>query len=174
MTTTVENDGITVALPAQDDLSGLESVGFWVYSDEAITSGDLDLTVDDSDGTDQTYNIGAVSANVWTWVEVDISGCDVNCNTTDNFLILFTAQGATNLTDPAIYFDELFYWDAADEEDLGLAALRDGVLSVLDTEGGSTLTEYTDYIVHEESGGNTYLVWITDQSTADIVAMVAY
>ena len=175
VSTVAENDGVSVALPAQDSLADLESIGFWIYSDVAIASGDLDLTVDDSDGTDQVYAIGAVSADVWTWLEVDISGCDANCDTTDNFIILFTAQGLANLGSetPNIYFDELFYWDSADEEALGTAILRDGVLSVIDTEGGATLAEYTDYIVHEESGVD-FLVWITDQSTADLVAMVAY
>jgi len=172
-TTVVENDGISVTLPAQDDLSGLESIGFWILTDEALTSGDLDITVDDSDGTDQVYNIGAVSANVWTWVEVDISGCDANCDTTDYFLIEFTAQGAGNLTDPNIYFDELFYWDSADEDALGTAILRDGVLSIVDAESGATLVEYTDFIVHEESG-NDFVVWITDQSAADVVVLLAY
>lgn len=176
-TSVVENDGVSVALPAQDDLSGLESIGFWIYSDEALTSGDLDLTVDDSDGTDQVYSIGAVSADVWTWVEVDISACDANCDTADNFIILITAQGAGNLTDPNIYIDELFYWDSADEEALGQAIVDKGVIFVLgnETAGGGmdVLVEWTDFIVHYESGSD-FIVWVTDQSTRDAVAYIAY
>ena len=60
-----------------------------------------------------------------------------------------------------------------DEEALGTAVLRDGVISCIDTEGGVTLAEYTDYIVHEESGVD-FIVYITDQSAADVMCLLAY
>ena len=50
-TDVVENDGVGVTAPGQDDLTDMESVGFWIYSTVTLASGDLDLTVDDSDGT---------------------------------------------------------------------------------------------------------------------------
>ena len=178
VTTVADNDGLDCTIPAQDDFSGLESIGFWLYSDEAITAGDIDLTVDDSDGTDQVYTTTITcSANVWTWIEVDISGCDANCDTTDGFFLLFTAQGASNLSSPDIYIDELFYWDSADEEALGQSIVDHGVIGVLAnaTAGGgiAILAEYTDYMVHYESG-NDFIVWISDQSANDAAAFVAY
>jgi hypothetical protein len=180
-TSVVAGDGVNCALPAQDDLSGLESVGFWLYSDEDIVAGDIQMTLDDSDGTDQVYTSTiAVSADVWTWLEIDISGCDANCDTADNFKFIFTTQGATNLTDPAIYFDELFYWDSADEEALGQDIVDHGVISVLTvpTAAGTANTwgveaEYTDYIVHYESG-NDFIVWITDESANEVLALIAH
>jgi len=180
VSTVAENDGVDATAPAQDDWSGNESFGFWIYSDEALTAGDLDLTVDDSDGTDQVYNLPEVAANTWTWVEIDISGCNANCDTVDGVYILFTAQGAGALTDPDIYIDGVYKWDADDEETLGVNLVQDGVLSVLKvaTAAGSantpsSLAEHTDYFTHYQSG-NDAVVTITDQSAGSGVAMVAY
>lgn len=179
-TDVVENDGVDVTAPAQDDWSSNESFGFWIYSTVELASGDFDLTVDDSDGTDQVYTIGAVSANVWTWIEINIAACDANCDTVDGVFILATAQGAASHTAASIYIDDTYKWDASDEEALSTAILQDGALMVwtvkTDTAQANTqvmLVENTDYFVHYESG-NDFLVTITDQSTYSGMAIVAY
>ena len=179
-TDVVENDGVTGTAGAQDDLNANESIGFWIYSDVAITSGDFNLTIDDSDGTDQSYNIGAVAAGVWTWKELDISGCDANCDTMDNILILATAQGGTSLTGANIYLDGMWKWDADDEESLGVNLVQDGVMSVMtaltaqdQANTFANLTEQSDFIVNYQSG-NDVVVTVTDQSTKSGIALVAY
>lgn len=179
-TDVVTDDGVTGTAGAQDDLSSNESIGFWIYSDVAITAGDFNLVVDDSDGTDQTYDIGAVTASVWTWKEIDISGCDANCDTMDNINIIATSQGGNNLTAANIYLDGMWKWDADDEEALGVNLVQDGVLSVLTvaTAAGSAntmsaLTEQTNYIVNYQSG-NDVVVTVTDQSANSGIALVAY
>jgi len=72
-----------------------------------------------------------------------------------------------------MYLDTAYVWDSADEEALGVAIVQDGILGVVNTETGAPLVEGTDYIVHYESGSD-FIVYITDQSTADIIALVAY
>jgi hypothetical protein len=179
-TDVVTDDGVSCNAGAQDDLSSDDSIGFWIYSDVAITSGDFNLVVDDSDGTDQTYDIGAVSAGVWTWKEMDISGCNGNCDTMDNINIIATSQGGTNLTAANVYLDGMWKWAIADEEALGVNLVQDGVLSViaLPTAAGTdndmaALVEQTDYIVNYQSG-NDVIVTVTDQSANGAIALVAY
>jgi hypothetical protein len=179
ITTNADNDGWDCTI-AQTDFSGHESVGFWIYATETITSGDIDLTLDDTDGTDQVYNIGAVTANTWTWKELDISGCDANCNTTDGIHFLETAQAAAYQSfDLDIYVDGMYIWDADEEEALGVAALNDGVVgifAVVTATGGNrtpvTLAEYTSYFIHYESG-NDFVVWMDDQSSNSLWGLVA-
>lgn len=174
----VTDEGVVGTAGAQDDLSGNESIGFWIYSDVAITAGDFNLVVDDSNGTDQEYDIGAVTANLWTWKEIDISGCDANCDTMDNIKVLATAQGAANLTAANVYLDGMWKWDANDEEALGVNLVQDGVLSVLvatttTTTTMTALTEQTDFVVNYQSG-NDVAVTVTNQSANSGIALVAY
>jgi hypothetical protein len=181
-TSVVTGDGATGTAGAQDDLSANESIGFWLYADSAITAGDFSLTVDDSDGTDQVYTSTiACDANVWTWIEVDISGCDGNCDTMDNIVIDATGQGAANHTGALnIYLDAMYKWDADDEEALSTAILQDGVLGIMASTTISTSantaamqTAWTDYFSHYESG-NDFIVWITDESATSNVALLSY
>jgi hypothetical protein len=165
---------------AQDDLSGNESLGFWIYSTEALTAGDFVVTLDDTDGEDQGYDVPAMSAEVWTWIELDISGCDANCNTVDGVQFLATEQGAASLTAVDVYLDGMYKWDADDEEDLGLSIVQDGVINVLTipTAAGTANTwgvavENVDFFVNYADGADG-IVWITDQSTVQALAFVAY
>ncbi|MBM3747449.1 MAG: hypothetical protein FJW34_16815 [Acidobacteria bacterium] len=153
---------------AYDDM---ESAGLLVYCSVTWTSGDLTLVLVD-DGGARTYNIPALAtANKWVWLEVDISSGDLSA--VSDVKILLSSQGATNLAAFNLYIDLLYVWDSVDEEALGTAIVQDGVLSVINVETGATLVELTDYIVHYENG-NDFIVYITDQSTADIVILVAY
>lgn len=176
-TDVVVNEGVIGTAGAQDNLSSNESIGFWVYADAAVSAGDFNLVVDDSDGTDQTYDIGAITASIWTWKEMDISGCDANCDTMDNIKILATAQGGTTFTTLNLWFDFMWKWDAADEEALSTAILNDGVLSVMTipTLAGSpaVAADGTDYITHYESGSD-FLVTVSDQSANSGLALIAY
>lgn len=170
--TAAAGDGIVgsnVAAGAQYD--DMESAGLWVYSTATWAAGDLTLVLTD-DGGARTYSIPALTtANKWTWLEVDISAGDLSA--VSDVSILLSAQGETALGAFTVYIDQLWVWDALDEDALGTAILQDGVLSVVNVEAGTTLAEGTDYIVHYESG-NDFIVYITDQSTADIAALVAY
>lgn len=175
-TAVITDEGVDGTI-TQDDLSANESVGFWIYSSVALSSGDFDVTLDDTNGTDQVYVVPAVAATTWTWVELDVSGCDANCDTVDGIHFLATGQGANALTAADVYLDGMYKWDADDEEALSVALVQDGVLSVLaaPTAGGahSVLAEYTSYFTHYESG-NDFVVWLDDQSANSNVAMVAY
>jgi hypothetical protein len=156
------------AAGAWDDM---ESAGLLLYSSVTIASGDLTLVLTDNGGA-RTYSIPAITAaNTWTWVEVDISTGDLSA--ISDVAILLSSQGATNLAAFNLYVDIGYVWDSLDEEALGVAIQQDGVLGVINTETGAALAELTDYIVHYESGSD-FIVYITDQSAADIAALVAY
>jgi hypothetical protein len=121
------------------------------------------------------YNIPALTAaNVWTWLEVDIS--DLAAGSGDSIgdvAILMSAQGEGALGAVSVYVDIAYVWDAAGEEALGVAIQQDGVLGVINTESGASLVELTDYIVHYEATVD-FIVYITDQSSADIAVLAAY
>lgn len=178
-TSVVTPDGVDGTI-AEDDMSGNESLGFWIYSTEALTSGDFAVTLDDTDGTDQSYNVPAVSADIWTWVELNIAACDANCDSVDGIHFLATEQGAGNLTAVDIYLDGMMKWDADDEEALGLAIVQDGVLNILtiptaaatDNTWGVAV-ENVDFFINYADGADG-LVWITDQSAVQALAFVAY
>ena len=181
--TAVENDGVDGTI-TQDNLTGNESIGFWLMTDKATASGDLDLTVDDTDGTDQAYVLPATAAGVWEWVELDVSGCDANCDTADGIQVLLTAQGAAAFGVATgetlnVYLDAMYKWDADNEEALGSAIVQDGVLSVAKVVVAQDqvntpvdLAEYTDYFVHYESGVD-FIVTVSDQSAAAGIALIA-
>jgi len=172
--TSVTDDEGWDATIAADDLTDMESLGFWILSDEVITAGYIDLTLDESGGTDVVYAAWTVPvADVWTYVEIDVTACNGDCDATDGVEFRFTATGAANLTAPTIYVDGMWYWDVVDEDSLGAAILEDGVLSVVDPVDGTLFVEYTNYLVHYESGTD-YLVWISDESAAFPIALVCF
>jgi len=184
--TAVAGDGVDGTITV-DDLSANESVGFWAYTDAttAVASGDFALTLDDTDGTDQTYVLPALTSGVWTWVELNIAACDANCNTTDGVKVLLTTQGALKYgvsTGEAVnlYLDAMYKWDADNEEALGVSIVQDGVLGILTlvdantgTHGQASLTEYTDFFTHYETGAD-FIVTVSDQSTKSGTALIAY
>ena len=161
-------------LGANASWEDMESVGLLVYATATWDAGDLTLVLTD-DGGDRTFNIPALAAaNVWTWLEVDITDLDGGTgDSISDVAVLLSEAGATALGEFSVYVDIAYVWDATDEEALGVAIQQDGVLSVIDTAGGTSLAELTDYLVHYESG-NDFLVYITDQSANEIVALVAY
>jgi hypothetical protein len=168
-----------------DDLTSNESIGFWIMSDVTLTAGDFTLTLDDDDASpDWSGNVPAVAtADKWTWVEVDISGCDGggnDCNVVDGVHILLSSQGETNLDAVNVYIDGMWKWDADDEETVGQNLVQDGVLGVIAvaTAAGSAnttsaLTEDTDFFIHYQTG-NDAIVTVTDQSANSGLAMIAY
>jgi hypothetical protein len=173
-----ENDGfVDAALFGNASLEDQESAGLWLYTTVALASGDLQIVITD-DGGARKFAIPAVATiNKWTWVEIDISSLAAGTgDVCSDFAITMTAQGAAAATLDAgfvTYFDTGYVWDAPDEEALGVAIQQDGVLGVINTESGAPLVELTDYFVHYESG-NDFIVYITDQSAADIAILAAY
>ncbi len=172
-------DGVDGTI-VQDDLSSNESIGFYIYSSVPLASGYITMTLDDTNGTDQAYSVPAVAADVWTWVEIDISGCNANCDTVDG--IKFTASGpAANALGAAnVYLDCMYKWDATDEEALGQDILQDGVLGIMSVLTGqdqantqTVLVEWTDYFANYQTGADV-VVWITDQSARSNTAFIAY
>lgn len=173
-----EDDGfVDAALFGNASLEDQESVGLWLYTSVALASGDLQIVITD-DGAARKFAIPAVTtASQWTWVEIDITSLDAGTgDVCSNFAITMTAQGAAAATLDAgfiLYFDTGYAWDSVDEEALGVAIQQDGVLGIINTESGAPLVEYTDYFTHYQSG-NDAVVYITDQSTADIAVLAAY
>jgi hypothetical protein len=178
-TAVAENDGVDGTI-AQTDFTAYESVGFWIYATSAVTAADLDLTLDDTNGTDQVYTLPAIPATTWTYVELDISGCDANCDTTDGIHVLWTAQAAAyGVLIADIYIDAMYVWDADDEEALGVAIVDDGVIGVMvmvTATGGNRIplpaVEYTSWVTHYESG-NDFIVYLDNQSGNSVWALVA-
>ena len=165
----------------QDNLGSNESVGFYIRSDVVLASGYFTMTLDDTNGTDQTYAVPAVAtADKWTWVEIDVSGCNANCDTTDGVKFTMSAAGAAALGAATINFDCMYKWDAADEETLGDSILQDGVLFILSSPVAAAglntsvaLTEWSDYIVNYQTS-NEAIVWLSDQSTYANTCFYAY
>lgn len=177
--TAAANDGFKATITT-DDLEANESIGMWIRASEACSSGDLQILLTD-DGGARNYNIGALSAGVWTWVEVDISGLTGGTgDVVTEFGITLTTAGATAHGAFNVWLDVAYKWDADDEEALSTAIYQDGVcgvLSILTAENGvntfTSLVEYTDYLTHYESGVD-FLVWISDQSARSNAAIIAY
>ena len=179
--TAADGDGATNALGGGDeDWSADESVGFWIYSDTALSDGDMCLAVTDNATDDETTTIGAVSANVWTWVELEIGSiADADKNVVTDIKLEITAQGEAALGAFNVYFDTGYKWDGAQEIALGVDVLTDGVMSVVtitdaqdQTNTTTNIAEYTDYFVHYETG-NDFILLITDQSAESGTALVA-
>lgn len=177
--TAADDDGAIIDI-ANDDLEANESIGFWLYSDTALDAGDLDILIDDTDAApDQSYNVPAVAANVWTWVEVDISALAAGTgNVVDKVAVVL--KDAAGLGAFNVYLDAMYKWDADDEEALGVALVQDGVLSVMSIvthenqpNTPSILAEHTGYFTHYESG-NDFIVSLADNSASSGVVMVAF
>ena len=182
--TSVAGDGVTATL-SSDNLEANESVGMWIYASEALAAGDLTLVLTD-DGGARTFNIPAVAtANVWTWVEVDVSSLAAGTgDAITAYAIKLSSAGATAHAAFTTYIDGVYKWDAADELALGVDVLDQpgavrGFVVMTKTDAGTTahtptsLTDGTDYFIHRESG-NDFLVQITNQSANCGWAMVLH
>jgi hypothetical protein len=175
LATAVAGDGVKATITS-DDLEANESIGMWIHTSEALSAGDLTLVLTD-DGGARTFNIPAVaSANVWTWVEVDISSLTGGTgDAITEVAIKLSSAGATAHAAMTTYIDGMTKWDAADELALGVDVLDQpgavrGIVTMVKTDAGTTahtpttLTEGTDYFIHRESGSD-FIVQMTDQST---------
>lgn len=182
--TAAATDGITRSI-TPDDLEADESIGLWFRTDTALTAGWLTLVLTD-DGGARTYNLPAVvtaDINKWIWTEIDISDLTGGTgNVVSAVSILLSTAGATGLGAFNFWIDGMFKWDAADEETVGQNLVQDGVLSVLtnvNADAGTQshekakLAEGTDYFIHYQTG-NDAIVIMTDQSTKDGIALVAF
>ena len=162
---------IDAGLGANAAWDDVESAGLLIQTAVPITAGTLTLVLTD-DGGARTFDIPAVTvANKWTWVEVDIATGDLSA--ISDVAIKLSAGGAAAQGAFDLYVDIGYVWDSADEEALGVAIQQDGILGVINTETGAQLVELTDYLVHYESGRD-FIVYITDQSSADIAVLAAY
>jgi hypothetical protein len=163
------------------DWSNDESVGFWARPSIAFAAGDLKFGITDSVAGETLTSIPALTANKWQWVEVDISGvANASKDVVTDVTIEAAAAGVTKIlagSNVTLNVDFIVKWDGAEEETLGAGILQDGVLSVTVVDAtdtgstSSTLTEYTDYFVHYQSGDDA-IVFITDQSGADKIGLV--
>jgi hypothetical protein len=171
----VAGDGVKATITS-DNLEANESIGMWILTSEALAAGDLTLVLTD-DGGARTFNIPAVaSANVWTWVEVDISSLTGGTgDAITEVAIKLSSAGATAHAAMTTYIDGMVKWDSADELALGVDVLDQpgsvrGIVTMVKADAGTTahtptvLTEGTDYFIHRESG-NDFIVQMTDQST---------
>lgn len=157
--------------------SGNENVGFWIYTDTALASGDLRLTITDGTQGASTVNVGAVSSTgVWTFVLVDISGvADGNKDDVDGFSIDLTTQGATSLAAFNVYFDTVIKWDNSGQATLAGTVLDGGMIGAVTVPTASgtnntltTLAEGTDFWVRPGATGR--IIFATDQSANQFLA----
>ena len=102
---------------------------------------------------------------------MDISSGDLSA--ISDVAILMSTQGATALGAFDMYIDIAWVWDSTDEETLGVALQPDGILGVIDPADGTVHAELTNYLIHYEDG-NDFLVWITNESGAYNLIMLAY
>jgi len=179
--TAAATDGAVTDI-TNDDLEANESIGFWIYSDVALTAGDLVILIDDTDASpDQTYNVPAVTANSWQWVEVDISALAAGTgNVVDKVGVVLSTAGALAQGAFNVWIDTMYKWDASDEEALGDSIIQDGILSVLSLDTANTgthsfanLIEHTNYFTHYQAS-NDAIVWITDRSAASAICLYLY
>ena len=160
------------------DFSGDESVGLYMYCNGTWSSGNIVLDLTDDGGNHAIDFPAYATANTWQWVDLT-TGITALANGDKDVItdisIELSAAGAAVAAGRATqcYFDAAYKWDSTEEEALGVAILRDGVLGVINAVTGASLVEGTDYFIHEESG-NDFIVWITDQSAAVAFALVAY
>lgn len=183
LATSVAGDGVQWTAFAGENWEAQESVGFWIYSTEALAAGDLSFVTVDSTG-DVAFNVPAVAtANKWTWVEVDISSLAAGTgDAVTNYKILLTTAGAAAHGAFSTYIDGAYKWDATEELACGVdlvdspGAVR-SVLGITKANTGThdmvALVEDTDFFVHSESG-NDFLVTITDQSARAAIALLCH
>lgn len=168
--TATANDGFKRSITS-DNLEANESIGAWLYPTVDIAANDLQILLTD-DGGARNFNIPALTARTWTWVEVDISALAGGTgDAVTEFGITLTSQGATNLALFSLYMDGVWKWDVSGEETLGNDILMDGVIgcwTVVDAAAGANtaldLVEDTDYFIHYQSGSDAIVI-ITDNNT---------
>lgn len=165
------NDGVQWTAFSAVDWTTAEYVGFWVYATKALTAGDVMLKTVDST-VESAFSFGAVKANTWTWVELDISSlATTNGDAVTNYKIYLSTAGAA-LGSFDLYLDGGWKWDNTEEVALGVDLLDrqksiENYLTITTantgTHGMVSLTEDTDYFVAYRSG-NDALVTVSDQS----------
>lgn len=179
----VAGDGAKFTAYSAENWEAQESVGMWVRSSVALTAGDVVLKTVDSTG-DVSFNMPAVAANIWTWVEFDISALAAGTGdaVTNVKLALSTAGAALGVFN--LWIDGAYKWDATEELALGVDLLDQPgsvktVLTQVKADAGTqahdmaALVEGTDYFVHYESG-NDSIVTISDQSTKSGFGLVVH
>ena len=178
--TATAGDGVTNATGNDnDDLTADESVGMWVRSTKALSSGALTWKCNETNS--QAFSIPAIAAaDKWTWVEVDITElAGATCDVTTSVSVL---AGTTAPAGATIYIDGMIKWDGANEIAIGSNVQEDGVLGILTvttTDGGTTshamaaLVEWTDFAVNYQSS-NDVLIPISDTSAKTLFGTVAY
>ncbi len=179
----VATDGASGTSIGGDDCNANESIGFWIYSTRPLAAGDFYIYLDDDAGNDWSGDVGAVPIRKWTWIEVDISGCNGGAYDCDNVAAIqfqLSAAGATSLGAVDVYLDAMYKWDAADEEALGNDIMQDGVLGVMSitTADGQAhtidaLAEWTDYFTHYEAT-NDFIVTMGDLDLESGIALISY
>lgn len=171
--TAAVGDGITANL-TDDDWTANESVGGWIYSSKALSSGDLSLGCYNGAAVISADVPAVATANKWTWVEISVAAGNCDMDTVK------IVAGTTAIQSATIIYDGWYKWDADDEETLSANLIQDGVLWVhcVATAAGSAntrsdLVEYTNYFTHYQSG-NDAIVWIDDESGNSCQALLAY
>lgn len=173
------NDGVQWTAFSAVDWTTAESVGFWVYSTKALASGDVMLKTVDST-VESPFSFGAVAANTWTWVEIDISSlATTNGDAVTNYKVYLSTAGAA-LGAFDLYLDGGWKWDNTEEVALGVDLLDrqrsvENYLTITTantgTHGMTAITEDTDFFVAYRNG-NDSLVTITDQSGKSALILV--
>ena len=158
------------------DWSALDSVGMWWRCAATVSAGDIVLEIVDSSATTEQDFPAISTADVWTWIEIDLTGVpDASLNDVTAISIDIDAGAGTAAN---CNFDVGWLWRVATEVALGHDLVTDGVLSLLAVATGqgsantlSALTELTNFIVHYETT-NDFIVMLDDQSANSGVVLI--
>jgi len=161
-----------------ENWTGIEHVGFWIYPATNYAAGDWTFRITDSGAGNTDTNLPALVANKWQWVTLDISGvADASKDVVQS--IAFVMAVDNGLAD--IMIDFLAKWDATDEIALTKDVTQDGILSVIScpVAAASAMAwtqkvEYTNYFVSYGTGATDKLVPITDESANAWIINYAY
>jgi len=174
------DDGATTDI-TNDNLEANEFVSMWVYSTANLAAGDVNLFVDDTT-VDTDFDFPAITAGVWTWVDIDISALTGGSgDVVDKIGITLSTAGAASLGAFDLYVDLMYKWDQDNDENLGVNLVTDGVLGLMTiaTASGTANTPAiatygTNYFVYYGSSTDDCIVGIGDNSANSGVALVAY
>lgn len=165
-------DGDVVAFNnASADFTNVDRVGFWIYSDQTIATGDVLLYgFDGAAGTTiNETNIGAAGSSAWVYKTIDISAWAAKGDI-DYLGFSLSAAGAAKAF--TFYIDQMISWDATNSTALVAAPLIGGIvngyqfgdLAANDHTVVSLGVENTDYVIAYDSTSKAFIPIVADLS----------
>lgn len=172
----VAGDKVTNPLNGDEDWTGIENLGVWVYSTRFLAAGDLDFRITDNPAGDTDIDLPVMVKDSWTWCPLDISAVpDVSKDVITDIHFVYTVDIGVVV----LYFDFLAKWDDDDDVALAKNIIQDGMLTVIanPVAAGTAMAwlakaEYTNYFISYEA--TDLITPITDESLNCFVMLYAY